>query len=162
MTIYLKSTDIEGGVTTKGFEKTFELESISFGVTRNVGSRVGKTVTDSSLGVISEISISKVYDVASTKLFANAFSGAILKTMVISLCRQDKAGPQVYSEITLGNVIIAGYNISGMGGEGSPAPQESINLNYSTISIKNTPIKEDGSQGTPATTGWSLITNAAM
>src|SRR5579862_5346955 len=94
VSIYLKSDDIQGAITTKGFEKTFELLSFSFGHVRNVGSRVGNTgKVDSSLANIQELVFTKHHDVASTKLFEYSFSGKLLSKLVISLVRQDATGP---------------------------------------------------------------------
>ncbi|HQT63791.1 MAG: hypothetical protein B7Z75_02080 [Acidocella sp. 20-57-95] len=163
MSIYLKSADIQGSVTTKGFENTFEVLSATFGQQRSVGSRVGKVGTvDSSLSAVSEVVITKIYDVASTKLFELSFSGKILGNMVISFVRQDQTGPITYSEITLTDVVISNYQFAGLGGAGTDAPTETINLNWGTFSIKNTPAAKDGTAGTPSTTGWNLGTNSKI
>jgi type VI secretion system secreted protein Hcp len=162
MSIYLKSSDIPGAVTAKGFENTFEIQSISYGITRNIGSRIGTTASDSSVANLSEISLSKQLDVASTKLFAASLDGKILSSMVISFVRQNAAGPETFLEITLGNVIVSSFSTSGVGGATTEAPTETFTLNYGTISVKNTPPKADGSAGTPATTGWNRVQNMKM
>ena len=163
MSIYLKSDDIQGAVTAKGFEKTFELQSLTYGQTRNVGSRVGKTgKVDSSLAHIHEVVVTKNYDVSSTKLFEFSFSGKLLAKMVISLVRQDSSGPITYSEITLEDVVISGYQFGATGGAGNDEPSETVTLNYGKITIKNTPPGKDGTAGTPASAGWNVETNSKI
>jgi type VI secretion system secreted protein Hcp len=162
MSIYLKSSDIPGAVTATGFTNTFEILSIGYGLSRDVGSRSGVLATDASVANFSEVSLTKNLDVASTKLFAASLNGAILATMVISFVRQDASGPATYLEITLGNVIVSSYQLGGVGGATTAAPTESFTLNYSTISVKNTPINAQGAAGSPATAGWNVGTNTKM
>jgi type VI secretion system Hcp family effector len=163
VSIYVKSSDIPGNVTAKGFENTFEALSLTYGQTRNVGSRAGKIgKADSSLATIEEVVFTKPYDVASTKLFELSFSGKLLTSIVVSLVRQESSGPVTYSEITLEDVVISNYQFNATGGAGHDEPVETVNLNYGKITIKNTPPNADGTAGSPSSAGWNLETNSKI
>jgi type VI secretion system Hcp family effector len=166
--IYVNSSDMPGGVTTKGFEKTFEALSISYGQSRKIGSRVGQTGrVDTSLAKVNEVIITKPYDVASTKAFEFSYSGKLLSKIVISLVRQDSSGPITYSEITLEDVVVSNYEFgiqpSAINDESTNnKPVETIAFNWGKMTVKNTPPGKDGTAGTPASTGWNLETNSKM
>jgi type VI secretion system secreted protein Hcp len=162
MATYLKSSDIPGNVTAKGYENTFELLSLSWGVTRNISSRAGKTQADGGVAVISELVCTKRFDFASSKLFSNAFSGTNLSKLTLFLTRQDKSGPITYIQIDLTDVIVSAYSFSAVGGEGTTVPEETFNLNYGSISITNTPPKADGTPGSPSTSGWNVTQNVKL
>ncbi len=163
MSIYIKSSDIPGAVTTKGFEQTFEVLSVQYGVSRAIGSRAGVTTSDSSTATVSEIVCTKILDAASLKLFSASLNGAILPSMTLSMVRQDAAaGPTTFLELDLGNVIVSNYQLNGVGGTSTASPTETFNLNYGTITAKVTLPNADGSAGTPASYGYNVGTMSKM
>jgi type VI secretion system secreted protein Hcp len=160
VSIYVKSDDIPGPIEVKDFEKTFEVDSISYGVSRMIGSRTGVYKADSKLIDISDFALMKRYDSASTKLLTESFAGKLMPKWVISLTRQDNESAITYCEITLEDVVIASYSSAAANGGGEPT--ESISLSFGKITVKNTPAKADGTAGTPASTGWNRLANTKI
>src|SRR5580698_785494 len=129
MAIYMKYTspNIDGGVTTTGFEKQIELNSFQFGIGRGVGSPTGgSTNREASTPSVSEITLSKVLDEATGNLIKEAYSGKGAATLVISFVRTDGGGGTAYLQYTLTDTMLSGYSIS----SGGDKPSESISLNF--------------------------------
>ena len=85
MAIYMKWDGIDGAVTTKEHEKWIELNSFQFGVGRAIGTAArGAATREASEPHISEITISKRLDKASTKLFMDAVAGDLSSTVKFS------------------------------------------------------------------------------
>jgi type VI secretion system secreted protein Hcp len=162
MSIYIKSSDVPGKVTAKGRENTFELLTCTYGVTRTIGSRVGKSNADGGIAVISEIVCTKLWDSSSTKLFQNAFAGTALAKMEIVFTRQDASESLVYLKLELEKVIVSSYELSAAGGEASAVPTETFTLNYGKINVTGTPPKADGTPDSPASTGWDVLLNTKV
>jgi type VI secretion system secreted protein Hcp len=147
MAIYMKYTspNIEGGVTTTGFEKQIEINSFQFGIGRGVGSPTGgATNREATTPSVSEITLTKVLDEASGNLIKEAYSGAGAATALISFTRTDKGGAVTYLQITLTDTMLSGYSIS----SGGDKPSESISLNFTKIETKIIPQNADGTPGT--------------
>ena len=69
MPIYMKYDGIDGDVTAEGHEKWIELNSFQWGVGRGISSPTGASADrESSAPSISEITVSKMQDAATTKL----------------------------------------------------------------------------------------------
>jgi len=146
MAIYVKYTSpsIQGGVTTKNYEKQFEVTSLQFGIGRGVGSPIGgATNREATTPSVSEIVVTKNLDEASGGLIKEAYSGAGKATAVISFVRTNEKGGVTYLEMTLTNVMLSGWSIS----SGGDKPTESLSFNFTKIETKITPQKEDGTPG---------------
>lgn len=162
MSIYIKSSDIQGKVTAKGQENTFELLTCTYGVARAIGSRVGKSNADGGIANISEIICTKLWDAASTKLFSSAFAGTALAKMEIHFTRQDQDQSIQYLKVELEKVIVSAYSLSAIGSEGSAVPTETFSLNYGKINVTGTPPKADGTPDSPSSTGWDVLVNTKV
>jgi type VI secretion system secreted protein Hcp len=160
VSIYVKSDDIPGPIEVKGFENTFEVDSLSYGVSRTIGPRTGVYKADSKLIDITDVTLVKRYDSASTKLLTESFAGKLMSKWVISLTRQDNTAAITYCEITLEDVVITSYSAAAASGNGEPT--ESFSLSFGKITVKNTPAKSDGTAGTPASTGWNRVSNTKI
>ena len=75
MSIYLKYPEIHGEVTTEGCKNWIELNSLQYGVSRNVSSGAGGNTRESSAPNIGEIVVTKHFDKASAKLYKNRWPG---------------------------------------------------------------------------------------
>ena len=69
MPIYMEFKGIPGAVETHGYEKWIELNSFQYGVGRAVSSGAGGNTRESSAPNVSEIVVTKHFDVASAKLY---------------------------------------------------------------------------------------------
>ncbi len=80
MPIYMKYGNIKGAVTTDGFKDWIECQSFSWGVGRAIGTAArGAYSREHSEPSLSEISVTKLGDVSSPKLFLDAVAGKLDK-----------------------------------------------------------------------------------
>ncbi|MCF3947620.1 type VI secretion system tube protein Hcp [Acidiphilium sp. AL] len=156
MAIYMKYASIDGDVTTEGYSKYIELNSVQWGVGRGVAMQSGSGEgRESSLPSLSEVTVTKDYDVSSPDLLKEGLSGGA-KDVDIVFTRTNKSGSGVdkYLEVKLKDVIMSGLSMS----SGGDKPSESLSLNYSSISFVSIPMKDDGTQGTQSVVNFDLKT----
>jgi type VI secretion system secreted protein Hcp len=156
MAIYMKFGGIEGDVTAEGHTGWIELKSLQWGVGRGVSSPTGGIADrESSAPSVSECTVTKDNDTSSDGLLTEAFTGdggGNGATVQIDFTRTQAGALVVYQTITLTNVIISGYSTS----SGGDRPSESLSLNFVKIAVTNTPMKPDGTTGSPSTTTYDL------
>ncbi len=138
----MKFGDIVGQVTTEGFKDWIELGTLNFGVGRAVGSGAGGQQREGSAPSISEITISKVFDKASPKLYWDAIAGSFNTKVEIKLTTTTKNKTDTYLAVELSECGVSGYSLS----SGGDNPAESMSLNFTKIMI--TPSQLDNT-GTP-------------
>ena len=152
---YLKIDTIEGESTVEGYEKQIEIYSFSYGCsqpTSPVRSNDGPTT---GRAMHNMMHFSKRTDLATADLCKNVWSGAVLKDAVLTVCRMDNNKSIAYLVITLENVVIADYNISGGGG----IPSESFSLNYAIINIQYIQQQKEGGESGNKAAKHDLKTN---
>ena len=134
MPIYMKYDGIDGDVTAEGHEKWIELTSFQWGVGRGISSPTGASADrESSAPSVSEITITKLQDAATTKLLDEALHGEG-KAVQIDFCKTDKGKLETYMAYKLTDVMVSGYSIS----SGGDRPSESLSLNFTKIEFKAT------------------------
>lgn len=90
MPVYLKIEDIEGNVTTKGFEKTIAISGVQFSADRSVHTESGHTYERTTgLPKLGCITLTKSVDQATPYLFIQSCVGKPKNEMVISFCHTD-------------------------------------------------------------------------
>jgi type VI secretion system secreted protein Hcp len=152
MAIYMKFGAIDGAVTTKGFEKWIELNSLQWGVGRGIGTAArGSTTRESSEPSISEITVTKAMDTASNKLFQDATGGHLGSDVTLKLTATTKDTVTTFLTYKLSNTGLSGYSVS-CGGD---APTESLSLNFTKIMITYSGL-DPQTQGKPDTCGYDL------
>jgi type VI secretion system secreted protein Hcp len=135
MAIYMKFGSVDGAVTTKGFEKWIELNSFQWGVGRAIGSAArGLTTRESSEPSISEVTVTKVMDVASNKLFQDAVGGDLSATVTLKFTTTTKDTVTTFLTYELTNTGLSGYSVS----SGGDAPTEALSLNFTKVMITYT------------------------
>jgi len=156
MAIYMKFGGIQGDVTAAGHIGWIELNSLQWGVGRGVSSPTGSSADrESSAPSVSEVTITKDQDTASDGMLTEAFTGdggGNGATVQIDLTRTQSGQLVVFQSIVLSNVILSGYSTS----TGGDRPTESLSLNFTKIAVTNTPMKPDGTTGSPSTTTYDL------
>ncbi|GAC1346837.1 MAG: Hcp family type VI secretion system effector [Acetobacteraceae bacterium] len=140
MAIYMKFGSVDGQVTTEGFAKWIELHSLQFGVGRAVSSGAGGAQREGSNPSISEITVTKVYDVASPKLYEDALAGSFDTKVDIKLTTTTKNKVDTYLSYELSECGVSGYSIS----SGGDNPSESLSLNFTKIMVTPTPLNDKG------------------
>ncbi|MFY9299757.1 MAG: type VI secretion system tube protein Hcp [Candidatus Nitrosotenuis sp.] len=143
--IFLKIDTIPGDSTAQGHRNEIELNSLQFGVARPIGSPVGSGLPRDSIPTASEVLVTKMMDVSSTKLFAESLGGKSHDKIEIFLAKTEADKLVTFAQYTLEDVLITGYSVS----SGGDTPAESISLNYLKITTKFIPTGPDGKPGTP-------------
>lgn len=154
MSIYMNYNNIPGDVTAEGHEKWIELNSVQWGVGRGILSPTGGSADrESSAPSVSEIVVTKVTDVSSTKLLNEAYQGEG-QSVTIDFLKTDKGKLEVYLTFTLTNTMISGHSFS----SGGDRPTESISLNFTKVEFKNVNMGSAGDTGSPDSTTYDLAT----
>lgn len=152
MAIYLKYGDINGPVTTGGYEKWIELESFQWGVGRAIGTAArGALSREHSEPSLSEITVTKRTDVASPKLFLDSVAGKLNNKVQIDFTTTTKGKIEKYLTFKLDNTGISGFSTS----SGGDMPMESLSLNFTKIMVTFTGM-DPGISGSPETVGYDL------
>jgi type VI secretion system secreted protein Hcp len=158
MPIYVEWDGIKGDVTAEGYADQIEVHSFHFGIHRQIGSPMGGNQDrESSPPSVSEVTISKSTDAASTGLFEAALYGEG-KTVTLSFVKTDSGQLETFLSYELDEVLISGYSMS----SGGDNPSESVTLNFTKIIMKNTPTGSSNETGTVMPTGWNLGTQQKM
>jgi type VI secretion system secreted protein Hcp len=127
MPIFMKYDGIDGNVTAKGYEKWIEVQSFQFGAGRGISTPTGGAENrEASAASVSEVTVTKLMDKASPKLFEAGLIGNEGKMVKIVMTRTGKE----LAELCLykfEEVLVSGYSVSS-GGDG--APMESMSLNF--------------------------------
>jgi len=152
MPIYLKYGDVKGAVTTDGFKDWIECNSFQWGASRQIGTAArGSTTREHSEPSLSEITVTKLTDVASPKLFLDAVAGKLDNKVTISFTTTTKAKVETFLKYELENCGLSHYSMS----SGGDAPMESLSLNYTKITETFTGM-DPGISGSPETVGYDL------
>ena len=155
MAIYMKYGAVNGDVTTQGFKNYIELTNVNWGVGRGISSPLGSDVDrEASNPSLSEVTITKVYDVASSDLLKESLSGDGKAEVKIAFTRTKAGGTgsETYLQVTLSDVMISGYSLS----SGGDRPAESLSLNFTKMEFANTPMTATGTPGTPVKVSYDL------
>jgi type VI secretion system secreted protein Hcp len=131
MPIYMNydSLNVKGDVTAEGYKDWIELNSLQWGVGRGIASPTGASKDrESSAPSISEITVTKMQDMATGKLLTEAYQGKGVK-VIIDLVQTQQGQLAKYMTYELEDTMISGYSVS----SGGDRPSESISLNFITI-----------------------------
>lgn len=155
---YLKIGDIKGESQDEKHKQWIEVSHVDWGVTQPRASTVstagGHTNGKADL---SEVSFTKLADVASPLLFQHCAMGKTIPTAVIEFMRADGDGKPInYFKIELDNVMIS--NVHPSSGEGGILTEQ-VNLAYSRIKVSYTQQKIAGGAGGNTSGGWDCAAN---
>ena len=152
MALYMKYGDIKGAVTTDGFKDWIELNSFQWGASRHIGTAArGATTREHSEPSLSEITVTKLSDVASPKLFLDSVAGKLDSKVTIKFTTTTKGKVETFLTYELENTGLSNYSMH----SGGEAPMESLSLNYTKITETFTG-HDPGISGSPETVGYDL------
>jgi type VI secretion system secreted protein Hcp len=152
MAIYMKYGDIKGSVTTAGYEKWIELNSFQWGVGRSIGTGArGALSREHSEPSVSEIVVTKLTDVSSSKLFLDALAGKLDSKVQIDFTTTSKGKIEKFLTYKLENTAISSFSKS----SGGDMPLESLSLNFTKVTETFTGM-DPGVSGSPETVGYDL------
>jgi type VI secretion system secreted protein Hcp len=147
---------IKGSVTATGHEKWIELHSCQVGINRHVTSASGRgTNREAAVPSVSEITVTKDLDCASTSIFKASLYGEG-KKVKIDFCKTDKDKWEAYLQLELENTLISSFSTSGSGGDSHARPMESLALNFTKITYVTTLMDDKNSTGKPDRGMWDL------
>jgi type VI secretion system secreted protein Hcp len=152
MAIYMKFGDIKGQVTTEGFKDWIELHSMQLGVSRGITTGAGGASREGSHPMISDISVSKVFDVASPKLYQDSVAGAFDSKVELKLTTTTKNKVDTYLALELTDCGVASYSTSSAG----DTPMESLSLNFTKIMYTPSPLDIHGTPKKGAVVTYDL------
>lgn len=138
MPIYFKMDGIQGDATQEQHVKWMDIQTMHWNVSRNVNTLAGAANNrEASEPAISEVTLTKVSDSSTTKLFQAACTGNTGVTAIIDMVSTSNPG-NTYIQYTLTNAIIASYTV----GSSGDRPTESITLNFTKMELTYTPLDE--------------------
>jgi type VI secretion system secreted protein Hcp len=155
---YLKIGDIKGESQDDKHKQWIEVSHVNWGVTQPRASTLstagGHTNGKADL---SELTFSKLADVASPILFQHCAMGKTIPNAVIEFMRADGDGkPITYFKIELENVMVSSFHPNS--GEGGLLAEQ-VHLAYSRIKVAYTQQKIAGGAGGSTSGGWDCATN---
>lgn len=167
MAVYMQIKGIDGHVTTKGYEKWIELDSIAFNVNRNLSTTSGNVADrERTKPNLSEITVTKEIDKTTPDIFSAACGtregGKAIDEIKIHVCQTNGDSVKPYYELTLNNVLLSNYSIQGDKKCEGGRPQETLALNYDKIQMNYTQHDEKHSTGSAARAGYDLKTGAKV
>jgi type VI secretion system secreted protein Hcp len=152
MPVLVKCDQWKGESKVEGFNDYFEVSSFQFGVGRAISASRGTSTREGNIVSVSEITVTKVSDKASVKLFEEALHGPLDRKVEIAFVRQGSGNkPVAYVTIKLEGCGISGYSTS----SGGDRPTESLTLNFDKIEYSYSPVADDLS-GSPEKYSWDL------
>lgn len=156
--LLLDIPDIKGQTTIKGFEDKIELLSMSHGVAMQVTGSPSAQERTSGRPNHQDLTVSKYADLSTCPLIAACNAGTNLKTVTLTVGRNDQGVILPYIVITMDNTIVSSVSISAGGGD---RPTETVTFNYTKIKWDYTEQKaEIGKKGNNGAV-WDLAANVA-
>jgi type VI secretion system secreted protein Hcp len=152
MAIYMKYGNVKGPVTTDGFKDWIECKTFQWNVDRNIGTAArGSTSREHSEPSVNEVTVTKLTDTASPKLFLDAVAGKLDSKVTIKLTTTTKGKVETFLAFDLENVGLSHYSVH----SGGDMPMETLSLNFTKIS-KTFTGHDPGIGGSPETVGYDL------
>jgi type VI secretion system secreted protein Hcp len=156
--ILLDIPDIKGQSLLKGFEDKIEVLSFSHGVAMQVTASPSASERTSGKPNHQDMTISKYVDLSSCPVIAACNASTNLKTVTLTVGRNDSGAVLPYMIVTMDNVIVSSVSYSSGGGD---RPVETVTLNYTKITWAFTEQKSDlGKKGNNGAV-WDLAANVA-
>ncbi|MBU6955660.1 MULTISPECIES: Hcp family type VI secretion system effector [unclassified Hahella] len=156
MAIYMNydGLKVKGNVTAEGYKDWIRLDSFQFGVGRHITMEAGHMSNrEATRPSISEISVSKLMDTASSGLFKESLTGTAGVKVLVDIVRTQADKIEKYVSYEMEDVMVSSYSISA-GAESAPA--ESISLSFSKVTMSYTAADKKHAGKTPERVGYDL------
>lgn len=157
--VFLKVDGAEGESTDEKHAGWIELQSFSFGASQpSSGARSTSGFATGERVNISDLTVVKNVDKATTKLFLQCCKGDPIASIEMEVCRAtgDKTP---YLKYKLSNSIVSSVSTSGAAG-GGDLPMESVSFNFGKIELHYEELDhETGSSKGGMDANWDLTTN---
>ena len=159
MSIFVNYEGIKGEASDAGHKEWMDVQSISWGVGRQITSSTSTAGDrESSNAVISDLQITRLMDSATPKIFIESCCGTG-KTVVIDLTKTGTgSGTDTYMQYTLKNALISNYTVDASS-QSSDRPTETITISFVDVEVKYTPYDEDGNAEAAIAVGFDTASN---
>ena len=153
--IFLKIDGIDGESTDVKHKNEIAILSYAWGEAQTApaggaGGGAGKIA-------MQDFHFSMFVNKASPKLFLACAKGEHFKNAVLTV-RHPGASPTEFLKWRFTDVLISSYQTAGDGATGA-LPADHASLKFSKIEVEYSPVKPDGTLGTPVKAGWDSKTN---
>lgn len=158
-TIFLKIDGVKGESTDSNHKDEIELLSYSHGVSQPI-SAVASTSGGATSGRCNhtDLSVSKLLDVASPVLNQLCCTGKHIDSIVLTIRRSDGDKSIPYMVYKLTDTVISSVSI---GGSSDQVPVETVTFNYSKIEWEYTKqARAKGGESGKSSGSWNLAKNA--
>ncbi len=150
--VFLEVDGVQGESNDQQFSNAIVVNTFSFGVsTASNGDASGASRTLAGGKAWDSLTITKKVDKASPKLFLNAATGEMIKTITLSNRRTGPKDKQVYYKIKLSDVLVSSVKVS----EGTDV-MEMVSFTFGRIEIEYKQQNPDGSLGSPIKVGYDV------
>ncbi len=155
--IMMKIEGVPGTSQVTGYAEQIELMSYSHGVSQQVTGDVSNTERTSGRPIHQDFHVTKYLDKASPLLNQKCCEATNLKTVTITIGRNDAGAVIPLIIYTMEGVIISSVSVGGGGGD---KPVESLSLNYASIKWDYTAQNEESGEAGTVSGGWDVSANA--
>jgi len=157
--VFLDMDGVDGESADDRHHGEIEVLSWSFGVSNSGTAHMGGGGAGAGKASISDLSVTKLVDIASPALLQAAATGKRLKTATIS-ARKAGEGQRDFLIITMREVMVTSCALAGSG-EGD-APTEAVTLSFGKVQLTYTAQAPDGSAGPTTSFGWDVTKNGPI
>ena len=113
MAIYVKWDGIKGNVTASGYTDHMSVDSFSFGVGRGITMEAGNMANrEAGRPSVSEVTLSKVTDNATTGIFKESVSGSAGKKITLKFVKTGADKVTEFMTYDLEDALVSGYSIT--------------------------------------------------
>ena len=153
--------DIKGEVLEKDHKDWVGVTKITFNVSQPAShTRQNAGGGNAEAVEFSPLTIEKLIDKATPKLFETACKGTTIPEVVIDYQRSSGNSPVVYLKLKLKNVVISAINHNGDPTGAYQFPVEQISMTYSAIEKTYTQQTADGKAGGNVAAKWDVAKGA--
>jgi type VI secretion system secreted protein Hcp len=168
--IYLKTPSIQGDVTEQNHKQWIKISKLTFSANRKIKSEPGNIANrESTRPAISQLTVTKPMDCASSLLFGEACTGKAQSQISIDICKTGHSGLSTIATFALENAVVSGYHLDTDAPQSkkyagknntTTAPLETVTFSFDKIEMKITPYGPQGEQRTPISYAYDMKTAA--
>ncbi len=146
LTGYLKIPDIDGESQRAEHEDEIDIYDFTWGIEQAAGAQTGRG-RSKGRAQISALTCAKAYDASSPYLALAAMQGKSFDEVVLTIRKDSGDAHLDYLIITMENVIISQYAITGAGEDEGQTIMEDVGLSFENVKVKYTVQADDHSKG---------------
>jgi type VI secretion system secreted protein Hcp len=139
-----------------GYKDKIELLSFSNGVAQQITGDVSNTKRTSGKPNFQDFTVTKYTDLSTVPLTQSCISATLVAKIIITVGQNDTGTVIPFFTYTLTDVVISSVST---GGGGGGKPQETVTLNYATITYNYVVQAEAGGKQGTSSFGWDAAQN---